>query len=156
MQWSIHLMDSFKILFLVKPFQIWLLHVCISITEADVISISMYSQRYDTLKIHMKQLAMRYNSPPLRCSAIRFQCYSMQWKKIWLLLFLWFKQTALRCAFMTSFNTNYAEKVTLECLQVERANTKSNGVYKKRELQLNETKMSDGFELAGEDEMEPT
>ncbi len=33
---------------------------------------------------------------------------------------------------------NYTEKVTLECLQVERTNTKSNGIYKNRELQLNE------------------
>jgi len=33
---------------------------------------------------------------------------------------------------------NYAEKVQLECLHVEHANIKSNAVYKKRELQLNE------------------
>ncbi len=34
------------------------LGICISITEADAIRISMHSQRYDTLKIHMKQLVM--------------------------------------------------------------------------------------------------
>ncbi len=33
----------------------------ISITEADAIRISMLSQGYDTLKIHMKQLAIRFN-----------------------------------------------------------------------------------------------
>ncbi len=33
------------------------------ITEADTIRISMHSQRYDTLKIHMKQVPMRYDSP---------------------------------------------------------------------------------------------
>ncbi len=59
---------------------------------------------------------------------------------------------------MTSFNTNYAEKVTLECLQVERANTKSNGVYKKGSYNSTslqgQTTLSDDFELA-EDEMEP-
>ncbi len=42
-----------------------------------------------------------------------------------------------------------------QCLQVERANTKSNAVYKKRELK-GKTTMSDDFELGGEDEMEPT
>ncbi len=51
-------------------------------------------------------------------------------------------------------------KVPSQCLQVEHTNTKSNAVYKKRELQLNEftrkTTMSDNFELGGEDEMEPT
>ncbi len=45
-------------------------------------------------------------------------------------------------------------------LQVERANTKSNTVYKKEELQLNEftdkTIMSDTFEFGGEGEMDPT
>ncbi len=29
-------------------------------TEADTIHISMHSQQYDTLKIHMKQLAVRW------------------------------------------------------------------------------------------------
>ncbi len=36
-----------------------ILGMCISITEADAIHISMHSQWYDTLKIHMKQLAIR-------------------------------------------------------------------------------------------------
>ncbi len=33
--------------------------MCISITEANAIRISMHSQRYDTLTMHMKQLSMR-------------------------------------------------------------------------------------------------
>ncbi len=58
------------------------LGMCIFITEADAIRISMHSQRYNTLKIYMKQLAMPYDSPLLRCSAIRFdstQCDLMQY-----------------------------------------------------------------------------
>ncbi len=43
--------------------------------EADTIRISMHSQRYDTLKIHMKQLPIWSGSPLLRCS---FD--SMQWR----------------------------------------------------------------------------
>ncbi len=35
-----------------------ILGMCISMTEADAIHISMHSQWYDTLKIHMKQLVM--------------------------------------------------------------------------------------------------
>ncbi len=38
----------------------------------------MHSQRYDTLKIHMKQLVMRYDSPLLLCSAIQFRFDSIQ------------------------------------------------------------------------------
>ncbi len=41
------------------------------IAAADVIRISMHGQRYDSL--NMKQLAMQYDSPLLRCSAIRFR-----------------------------------------------------------------------------------
>ncbi len=60
--------------------------MCISISEANTICISVHSQWYDTLKIHMKQLEMRCDSPLLQCSAIRFrlnsiQFDSMQWKK---------------------------------------------------------------------------
>ncbi len=51
-------------------------------------------------------------------------------------------------------------EVLNQCLQVERANTKSNAIYKKRELHLmnlqGKTMMSDDFELGGEGEMEPT
>ncbi len=35
------------------------LGICISITEAGAIGILMHSQLYDTLKIHMKELAIR-------------------------------------------------------------------------------------------------
>ncbi len=64
----------------------------------------MHSQRYNTLKIHMKQLAMRYDmihpvtmlydtihpcydalrsdSPLLRCSAIRFTPVTMQYDAV--------------------------------------------------------------------------
>ncbi len=56
--------------------------MCISISEADAIHISMHSQRYDALKIHMKPLAMRCDSTLLRCSRFHStQCDSMQWKK---------------------------------------------------------------------------
>ncbi len=51
-------------------------------------------------------------------------------------------------------------EVPSQCLQGERANTKSNAVYKKgsynsTSLQC-KTTMLDDFELGGEDEMEPT
>lgn len=50
------------------------LGMCISITEADAIRISMHSQRYDTLKIHEAASdAIRYDTPLLQCSAIRFR-----------------------------------------------------------------------------------
>ncbi len=46
------------------------------------------------------------------------------------------------------------------CLQVERANTKSNTVYKKESYNStslqNKTIMSDNFEFGGEGEMDPT
>ncbi len=35
--------------------------MCISVTEADAIHMSMHSQQYDTSKIHMKQLAIYYD-----------------------------------------------------------------------------------------------
>ncbi len=51
-------------------------------------------------------------------------------------------------------------KVPSQCLQAERANTKSNSVYKKGSYNSTslqgKTTMSDDFELGGEDEMEPT
>ncbi len=48
--------------------------MCISLTEADAIHILMQSQRYDTLKIHMKQLAIRdYTKLKLN-----FNCYKKQ------------------------------------------------------------------------------
>ncbi len=42
------------------------------ITEEDAIHISMHSQQYETLKIDMKQLPMRYDMihPYYKCSAI--------------------------------------------------------------------------------------
>ncbi len=50
--------------------------------------------------------------------------------------------------------------VPSQCLQVERANTKSNAVYKKGSYNSpslqGKTTMSGDFELGGEDEMEPT
>ncbi len=56
----------------------FVLGMSISISEADAILISMHIQWYDTLKIHMKQLAMRYDSPLLQCSAIRFRFDTMR------------------------------------------------------------------------------
>ncbi len=52
--------------------------MCISITEADEIHISMHSQRYDTLKIHMKQLAMRCDTIHLYYDAVWFDFNSIQ------------------------------------------------------------------------------
>ncbi len=46
--------------------------MCISITEADAIRISMHSQWYDTLKMHTKQLAMRCDMIHLYYDAVRF------------------------------------------------------------------------------------
>ncbi len=37
----------------------YIFEMCISLTEADAIHILMQSQRYNTLKIHMKQIAIR-------------------------------------------------------------------------------------------------
>ncbi len=47
----------------------------IAITDADAIRISMHSQRYNTLKIQMKPLAMQ-------CDAIQFTPITMQWDSI--------------------------------------------------------------------------
>ncbi len=49
-------------------------------TQADTIHISMHSQRYDTLKIHMKQLPMRCDMihPFLRCVRFQFRFDSIQ------------------------------------------------------------------------------
>ncbi len=58
--------------------------MCISITEADAISISMYSQRYDTLKIHMKELAIRFTFITMQFDSIQLNaiwCNTMQWEK---------------------------------------------------------------------------
>ncbi len=60
-----------------------MLGMCISITEADAIRISMHSQWCDTLNIHMKQLAMRYDSPLLRCSSISIRFDTMRFDAIW-------------------------------------------------------------------------
>ncbi len=53
----------------------------------------------------------------------------------------------------------YAD-VPSQCLQAERANTKSNAVYKKGSYNSTslqgKTTMSDDFELGGEDETDPT
>ncbi len=52
--------------------------MCISITEANAIHISMHSQWYDTLKIHMKQLPMWYDSP-MQCNPISIRFNKMQY-----------------------------------------------------------------------------
>ncbi len=69
--------------------------MCISVTEAiNAIRISMHSQRYDTYEAASDE--MRYDSPLLRCSVIRFQINSTQFDamdNILLLLFLWFRKT---------------------------------------------------------------
>ncbi len=59
------------------------LGMCISITKADAIRISMHSQRYDTLNIHMKQLAiqcnlMRYDTIHSYYDAARLNLNSIQ------------------------------------------------------------------------------
>ncbi len=49
------------------------LGMCIFITGSDAICILMNSQRYDTLKIHMKQLALRWDTiqhSATRCNGI--------------------------------------------------------------------------------------
>ncbi len=51
--------------------------MCISITEADVIRILMHSQRYDTLKKHLKQLSMRYDFDSIQHNAIRYNGKNM-------------------------------------------------------------------------------
>ncbi len=51
-------------------------------TQADTIRISMHSQRYDTLKIHMKQVPMQCDPISIRFNTMRFD--AMQ--KIWSLL----------------------------------------------------------------------
>ncbi len=79
---SFNLLDKLKhmriALFSAPILNQWELGKCISMTEADVICTLMHCQWYDTLKIHMKQLRMRYDSPLLRCSAIWFQLDSTQ------------------------------------------------------------------------------
>ncbi len=74
------------------------IYKCISITEADAIHISMHSQWYDTLKIHMKQLVMRFDSPvTMQCDSISIRFNTMRFdamEKFGSLLFLWFRQTA--------------------------------------------------------------
>ncbi len=51
-------------------------------------------------------------------------------------------------------------EVPSQCLQVERANSKSNTIYKKRSYNSTslqgKTTMTDDFELGGEEETEPT
>ncbi len=63
---------------------VYVLGMCISITDADAIHISMHSQRYNTLKIHMKQLPMQckiihpsYDAVWSNCDST--QCDSMQY-----------------------------------------------------------------------------
>ncbi len=55
---------------------VWVVGMCISVTEADAIRMWMHSQRYDTLKIHMKQLAMRFTPIMMQCDSI--QCNAME------------------------------------------------------------------------------
>ncbi len=88
----------------------------------DVIRISMHSQRYDTLKIHMTQLAMQCDTIHPYYDAVQFdstQCDSMQWKKIWLLLFIWFRLTAnhkltvIECVFWLLMSRGLFHKTSL-------------------------------------------
>ncbi len=65
---------------------ILILGMCISITEADATRISMHSQRYDTLKIHMRELAIRFTPVTVQFDFDSIQhnvipCNTMQWKK---------------------------------------------------------------------------
>ncbi len=48
------------------------------ITEEDAIRISMHSQKYDTLKIDMKQLPMRYDMIHPYYDAVLFRFDSTQ------------------------------------------------------------------------------
>ncbi len=78
---------------------IYILGMCISITwdNYNAIHILMHSQQYDTLKIHMKQLAMRWDTIHPCYDAVRFNFNSIRFntmrfdamEKIWSLLFLW-------------------------------------------------------------------
>ncbi len=47
----------------------------------DTIRISIHSQRYDTLKTHMKQVAMRYDSPLFMIQHNAIRCNMMQSRK---------------------------------------------------------------------------
>ncbi len=91
-----------------------ILGMCISITEADAIRISMHSQRYDTLKIHMKQLLMRCNMihsyydavrsdyDSIWFNTMRFGAIRCNGKKYDWFYFFCFRQTAkhkLTCVF---------------------------------------------------------
>ncbi len=78
------------------------LGMCISITEADAIRISMHSQRYDALKLH-KWSSLRCDTIHPYYDAVRFDFDSILFNvmrfdaiqcngKIWSLLFLWFRQ----------------------------------------------------------------
>ncbi len=54
-------------------------------TEADTIRISMHSQRYDTLKIHMKQVPMRCDTIhpiTMQCDPISIQFNTMRFDAI--------------------------------------------------------------------------
>ncbi len=69
----------FNLVTFVKGLEYWcLLGMCISISEADAIRISMHSQRYDTLKIHMKQLAMQCDMIHPCYDAVRFHFNSIR------------------------------------------------------------------------------
>ena len=48
------------------------LDMCISITEADAMRISIRCQRYDTLTIHLKHQAMRYDTIHPCCDTVQY------------------------------------------------------------------------------------
>ncbi len=68
--------------------------MCISITEADAIRISMHSQWYDTYEAASD--AIRFTPITMQCDSIQhnaIRCNTMQ-LKMYDRLFLWFRQTA--------------------------------------------------------------
>ncbi len=90
-----------------------ILYVCIYACVCVCVCMYIYmcvSMRYASRSIandmiHMKQLAMWYNSPLLWCSAIQFRFNTMRFdamEKIWSLLFLWFRQTANHKCYVSS------------------------------------------------------
>ncbi len=79
--------------------------VCVSVCIYMCVSMKYASRSIANDTIHMKQLAMWYNSPLLRCSAIQFRFNTMRFdamEKIWSLLFLWFRQTANHKCYVSS------------------------------------------------------
>ncbi len=98
--------------------------MCISITETNAIHISMYSQRYDTFKIHTYEVATDAVRYLLRCSVSQFrfdstQCDSMQYnamgKKNMLFNSIWYTglQTATKTVLKRK-NINLRVKILLK------------------------------------------